>query len=206
LACTTGIGCTAALITGTVIADNLIAGSKKLTSGESVVTYGETVLQSLGLSAQAAAATYAIVGIAPSAIERYLASRVFGPTSRVAVTANNAGKGDGAKGVGAFADEAKLISHFEKHGAEFGTKSASEYLQVGQDIMQYGQKVEYLYKGETRTGFVQFMGNRANGQSKFGFVGTNADGTLTTIHTESGNSFWKMLNNGNIDKVIKTVP
>jgi hypothetical protein len=33
LACTTGIGCTAALITGTVIADNLIAGSKKLTSG-----------------------------------------------------------------------------------------------------------------------------------------------------------------------------
>ncbi|MGD7076015.1 hemagglutinin repeat-containing protein, partial [Ralstonia pseudosolanacearum] len=112
----------------------------------------------------------------------------------------------GAKGVGAFADEAKLIGHFEKHGAEFGTKSASEYLQVGQDIMQYGQKVEYLYKGETRTGFVQFMGNRANGQSKFGFVGTNADGAITTIHTESGNSFWKMLNNGNIDKVIKPVP
>ncbi|MGA4247107.1 hemagglutinin, partial [Ralstonia nicotianae] len=112
----------------------------------------------------------------------------------------------GAKGVGAFADEAKLIGHFEKHGAEFGTKSASEYLQVGQDIMQYGQKVEYLYKGETRTGFVQLMGNRANGQSKFGFVGTNADGAITTIHTESGNSFWKMLNNGNIDKVIKPVP
>ncbi|MGC5885572.1 hemagglutinin repeat-containing protein [Ralstonia pseudosolanacearum] len=112
----------------------------------------------------------------------------------------------GAKGVGAFADEAKLIGHFEKHGAEFGTKSASEYLQVGQDIMQYGKKVEYLYKGETRTGFVQFMGNRANGQSKFGFVGTNADGAITTIHTESGNSFWKMLNNGNIDKVIKPVP
>ncbi|WP_231674568.1 hypothetical protein, partial [Ralstonia pseudosolanacearum] len=31
-------------------------------------------------------------------------------------------------------------------------------------------------------------------------VGTNADGAITTIHTESGNSFWKMLNNGNIDK------
>ena len=72
--------------------------------------------------------------------------------------------------------------------------------------MQYGDKIQYLYKGETRTGFVQFMGNKANGTSKFGFVGTNSDGTLTTIHTESGNSFWKMLNNGNIDKLIGLVP
>ena len=133
--------------------------------------------------------------------------KLAGTELRVLVPAGEgANSVSGTKGVGAFADETKLISHFEKHGAEFGTKSASEYLQVGQDIMQYGQKVEYLYKGETRTGFVQFMGNGTNGQSKFGFVGTNADGVITTIHTESGNSFWKMLNNGNIDKVIKTVP
>ena len=110
------------------------------------------------------------------------------------------------KGLGVFADETKLISHFEKHGAEFGVKNASEYLQVGQDIMQHGQKVEYLYKGETRTGFIQFIGNKANGQSKFGFVGTNTDGAITTIHIESGNSLWKMLNNGKADRVIKTAP
>lgn len=50
-----------------------------------------------------------------------------------------------------FADEAKLIGHFEKHGAEFGAKSSTEYLQVGKDIMQGGVKVQYLYKGEMRT-------------------------------------------------------
>ncbi len=111
-----------------------------------------------------------------------------------------------AKGATVFADEAKLISHFEKHGMEFGAKSAAEYVNVGQDIMRYGHRVEYFYKGETRTGFVQFIGNRSNGQSKFGFVGTNADGNITTIHTESGNSFWKMLNGQKTDKVIRTTP
>jgi len=101
-----------------------------------------------------------------------------------------------------------LVSHFGKHGAEFGAKSASEYLQVGQDIMQYGQKVEYFYKraGEMRTGYVQFMSSSPRSGAKFGFVGTNAEGAITTIHTESGNSFWKMLNNGNIDKVIGPLP
>ncbi|WP_053936058.1 RHS repeat-associated core domain-containing protein [Amantichitinum ursilacus] len=104
-----------------------------------------------------------------------------------------------------FASEAKLLSHFEKHGAEFGAKNANDYLQIGKDIMQYGDEIQYVYKGETRTGFAQFMGNRANGASKFGFVGTNADGAITTIHTESGNSFWKMLN-GSLDKTIYPVP
>lgn len=80
--------------------------------------------------------------------------------------------------------------------------TADEYLQVGRDIMQYGYKVECLYKVETRTGFLQFMGNKANGQAKFGFVGTNADDVITTIHTESGSGFWKMLNGNSFDKII----
>ena len=100
----------------------------------------------------------------------------------------------------------KLASHFEKHGAEFGVKSADEYLQVGRDIMQQGQKVQYLYKGETRTGFMQFMGNTSKGDALFGFVGTNADGAITTIHTQSGNSLWKLLNGNSADKVIRPVP
>ena len=112
-----------------------------------------------------------------------------------------------AKGGTGFASDAKLLEHFGQHGAEFGAKNANEYLQIGKDIMQNGQKVEYLYKeGEIRTGYVQFMENSSkNGTAKFGFVGTNADGAITTIHVESGNSFWKMLNNGNLDKVIKPV-
>ncbi|MCW3154926.1 hypothetical protein N8H69_20465 [Achromobacter spanius] len=105
-----------------------------------------------------------------------------------------------------FADEAKLIGHFEKHGAEFGAKSSAEYLQVGKDIMQSGNKVQYLYKGEMRTGYVQFMGNSSRGDAKYGFVGTNSDGTITTIHVESGKSFWKLLNGNPVDKTIRPVP
>ena len=30
------------------------------------------------------------------------------------------------------------------------------------------------------------------------FVGTNNDGYITTFHTESGKTFWKMLNGENI--------
>lgn len=105
-----------------------------------------------------------------------------------------------------FATDAKLFSHFEKHGAEFGAKSASEYLQIGRDIIRSGWKLEYLYKGEIRTGYVQFMGNTSKGNAKFGFVGMNADGALTTIHTESGNSFWKMLNGDSSIRTITPVP
>jgi filamentous hemagglutinin len=74
---------------------------------------------------------------------------------------------------------------------------------VGKDIMQNGQRVEYLYKGAARTGYVQFMGNISNGTAKFGFVGTNADGAITTIHVKSGKDFWRAINGSPTDKVIK---
>lgn len=71
--------------------------------------------------------------------------------------------------------------------------------------MKYGQKVEYFYKpaNEIRIGYVQIMGNTFRGNAKFGFVGTNMDGVITTIHTESGKSFWKMLNGNAADKTIR---
>ncbi|MVA71946.1 hypothetical protein GOZ81_12765 [Agrobacterium vitis] len=105
-----------------------------------------------------------------------------------------------------FADDARLNSHFEKHGAEFNAKTPAEYLEIGRSVMQQGDKVVYVYKGEKRTGYVKFMGNTRRGQSKFAFVGTNSDGAITTIHTESGNSFWKMLNGSSSDKTIRPVP
>jgi filamentous hemagglutinin len=49
------------------------------------------------------------------------------------------------------------------------------------------------------------MGNSSFGSAKFGFVGTNSKGYITTIHIESGNSFWKKLN-GNLNKTINGVP
>lgn len=72
-----------------------------------------------------------------------------------------------------FADEARLASHFQKHASEFGAKTSTEYLQVGRDIMQNGEKVLYLYKNEVRAGYVQFLGNSSRGDAKFGFIGTN---------------------------------
>ena len=71
-------------------------------------------------------------------------------------------------------------------------------MQGAQDVMQNGYKVEYAYKGETRTGYVQFMGNNSKGNAKFAFVGTNNEGYITTFHTEGGKTFWKMLNGVNI--------
>ena len=84
-------------------------------------------------------------------------------------------------------------------------KSADEYLSIARDVMQSGTKVQYVYKGETRTGFVQLMGNTSKGQSKFAFVGTNSQGQITTLHTKSGKDFWKTLNGNARDKTIYPV-
>ena len=105
-----------------------------------------------------------------------------------------------------FADKAKLTGHFDKHGTEFGAKTADEYLSIAQDVMKNGTKVQYSYKGETRTGFVQLMGTNRKGQSKFAFVGTNNQGQITTLHTKSGKDFWKTLNGNANDKTIYPVP
>jgi filamentous hemagglutinin len=63
--CTTGIGCLAAGITGTVSADYAIAGTVQAVTGQATTPLGEQVLQSLGMSAGAAALTYAALGIVP---------------------------------------------------------------------------------------------------------------------------------------------
>ncbi|NML34251.1 RHS repeat-associated core domain-containing protein [Paraburkholderia sp. G-4-1-8] len=98
----------------------------------------------------------------------------------------------------------KLQGHFEKHGAEFGAKSADEYLDIGHGVIKNGDQVQYQHKGELRTGYVQYMGNTSRGDSKFAFVGTNSDGDITTIHTKSGKYFWKTLNGDPKDKTISS--
>ena len=105
-----------------------------------------------------------------------------------------------------FADQQKLTSHYEKHGGEFRAKSEEEYLQIGRDVMNNGHKVEYAYKGETRTGYVMHMGNTSKGAEKIAFVGTNSNGNITTIHTKSGKDIWKTLNGNAQDKVIRAIP
>jgi filamentous hemagglutinin len=109
----------------------------------------------------------------------------------------------GANSASSFASEAKLASHFSKHGAEFKVKTVDEYLQVGRDVMQQGQRVEYAYMGETRTGYVQFMGNTRSGEAKFAFVGTNTEGAITTIHVERARDLFKLLNGNKADTTIR---
>lgn len=55
-----------------------------------------------------------------------------------------------------------------------------------------------------RIDYVKYMGNTRKGLAKFEFVGTNKLGQITTYHTESGKSFWKMLN-GSKNKVINPI-
>ena len=109
-------------------------------------------------------------------------------------------KVDGGSGKANFATDELLKAHYEKHGSEFkgAYNSPEEYLQGAQDVMKNGYRVKYNYKGEQRYGYVEFLGNNSKGQAKFAFVGTNNDGFITTFHTESGKSFWKMLNGTNI--------
>ena len=101
-----------------------------------------------------------------------------------------------------FANRSKLVRHFNTHGGEFGAKSAREYLSIARGVMKSGYKVIYKYKGEMRTGFVKFMGSSKKGKAKFAFVGTNAKGKITTLHTKSGKDVWKTLNGNASNKTI----
>ena len=143
-------------------------------------------------------AAYNAGAIAANVGEMYVCNRV---TDQISGVAENGATGacQGGKG-SSFASDEKLLSHYDKHGNEFKGvyNSAEEYLQGARDVMNNGYKVEYAYKGETRTGYVQFMGNNSKGKAKFAFVGTNNDGFITTFHTESDKTFWKLLNGENI--------
>ncbi|HEY9060265.1 MAG TPA: hypothetical protein VIO64_07160 [Pseudobacteroides sp.] len=101
----------------------------------------------------------------------------------------------------------KAEAHFAKHGGEFkgAFSNVDEYVQGAKNVINNGIKVTYKYNGETRIGYVKFMGNTSKGVSKFEFVGTNSVGDITTYHVESGKDFWKMLNGSN-SQIINPVP
>ncbi|MDR7378434.1 filamentous hemagglutinin [Rhodoferax ferrireducens] len=74
--CATGVACVLGAASMVVGADNLKAGATTAATGNATITAGEQVLQSLGLSPQAAAVTYALVGLSPAAVEAVLANKV----------------------------------------------------------------------------------------------------------------------------------
>ncbi|MHC1685189.1 MAG: PKD domain-containing protein [Clostridiaceae bacterium] len=115
-----------------------------------------------------------------------------------------------------FGSRSLLEGHFIKHGDEFKGiyGSADEYLQGAREVMDNGYKVQYNYnvvnkwgvkESELRIGYMRFMGNNRKGSAKFEFVGTNSRGDITTYHTESGKTLWKLLNGFGKDKTINPI-
>ena len=104
-----------------------------------------------------------------------------------------------------FASKARLVEHYEKHGAEFNSASSDDYLATARHVVDNGIKVEYLYKGKSTAGYVVLMGTNRRGQAKFAFAGTNSKQEITTLHTKSGKDFWKAINNDVTDKTIRPV-
>jgi hypothetical protein len=106
-----------------------------------------------------------------------------------------------------FGSEALLREHFVKHGGEFtsaGISTAEGYLQIGKDIVANGAEVRYFYDraNEWRTGYVSFMRNsQKTGESLFGFVGTNSDGFITTIHTKPRTELFNLLGDSSQSKL-----
>ena len=96
------MGCLAGLVTGTVSADYAQAGTKQAWTGNSAIPYGEQVLQSLGLSPQAAAITYGVLGVAPAAVEAVAVNRAVNVQTAANATARQSYepiRGFGAQGV-----------------------------------------------------------------------------------------------------------
>ncbi|WP_444905215.1 hypothetical protein ACJJIU_11225 [Microbulbifer sp. CnH-101-E] len=89
-----------------------------------------------------------------------------------------------------------------KHGGEFGVKSPEAYLAYARQVMKEGIKVNYLYKGEVRAGFVQLIGQTRKGMAKFAFVGTNSGGHITTMHVETSKQLWQTLNRNKHHNVV----
>ena len=96
-----------------------------------------------------------------------------------------------------------LKNHYQSSPAEGALARLNDYLEIANDVIKNGYKVEYPYKGEVRTGYVQLMGTNRREQAKFAFVGTNNSGNITTLHSKSGKDVWKTLNSDAKDKVIK---
>ena len=169
LACTTGIGCTAAAVTGTMLVDNLITGSNKVATGQPTVTYGEQVLKSLGMSPEAAAIAYALVGVSPVAAE--------------AVLSNAASKARAAENVAARAD----------YGTSVGASSvelAATRASVDDKLTRYLLNVDHPIGGPKAKWFDSALGfNQGNAQQLANQIVFNEASAVQTAVIERGIKF-----------------
>ncbi|MBX3654967.1 MAG: hemagglutinin repeat-containing protein [Ramlibacter sp.] len=94
--CTSGLGCLAAGVTGTVSADYAVAGAIQAGTGRATTPYGEQVLQSLGLSPGAAALAYGMTGLAPLLGQAVIVTRLVNAEAAAATWARGTYEGTSA--------------------------------------------------------------------------------------------------------------
>ncbi len=78
---------------------------------------------------------------------------------------------------GSFASKSTLNSHFAKHGTNMGYSSTKSYANGAKYVIKNGEKVTYMYKGKTTTGYLRFLGQ--GGKANYAFVGMNGSKTAT---------------------------
>lgn len=104
-ACTTGFGCFLGGAGATFGWDQVVTGSNTAATGQPTLTMGEQVLQGMGLSPQAAALTYAALGLSPAAVEGILLNRTVNAQAAAYAAARNTYATNGASGGTAVAGE-----------------------------------------------------------------------------------------------------
>ena len=160
--CTTGIGCAGGAVVATVSADYGAAGLNQAITGQTQVTQGEQVLQSLGLSPQTAAYTYAAIGLlTPAAAESLIQAANKGTNFAVnglestilKLQANDAGKITGFSNA---SDVNALMNNYNLAPAwKSGTVVADTLIAPGTKVQMVVSQSVYE---EIKLGNVQFGG------------------------------------------------
>lgn len=76
--CVTPLTCLGGAVVATTSVDIGAAGLNQAITGQTQISYGERILQSLGLSHETAAITYSIIGLSPAAIEAAVVNKAIG--------------------------------------------------------------------------------------------------------------------------------
>jgi filamentous hemagglutinin len=170
--CTTGLGCLAGMVGGSVSLDYGIAGAKQVWTGDATQPYGEQVLQSLGLSPAAASYTYAAIGLTPAAIDAAMANKAVNAAveqNKLAVASYQDFATGGIKATPEIMQSPQaqaLIQEFQAANPGLSTQSvevmAKSYIESGANLPQAGiaaqgaPLVKVVPKGERPTDYTGY--------------------------------------------------
>ncbi len=138
-------------------------------AGEKVVEGAESAMESLGNAIKSLSTSPPSPAInCPPAAE----AETVAAESEAAATEVEATQGTGAK----FADNAKLADHFQRHGGDFGAKSAAEYESQADNFLTGPRGEGVLEKTRDNGDVVRY----SPATEEFGVV--SKDGTIRTYY------------------------